>query len=119
MASAQRTPYHRQDDNELLGFIEQGSGDWQAQTIFGYTIARTLSRTQAEAVLRERGLSFLTGTWQYFDSEEQDWFPCILKEASERRVTVIRTSALGYQEPGSYKMVTINNPDDTKLVKSQ
>lgn len=118
MSSLQKIPIHREDDGELLGMIVQDSAGWQAQTIFGYTLARTDKQNEAEMVVREQGLSSLMGTWQYFDVDDGQWYPCILKEANEHKVTVIRTNYMGYQDPDDYKLVTINDPDETKLVKS-
>lgn len=114
-----RTAYFRKDDKELLGFIAEENNSWVAETIFGHTIERTTSKTAAENVLRERGLSFLMGVWQYYDTDEHDWFSCVLKEANEHQVTVIRTTVMGHQDPDVYKLVTIKNPTDNNLVKSQ
>lgn len=111
-------PIHRKEDNELLGYIAQDVTGWQAQTIFGYGIARTQTRKAAEQVLYDRGLQFLTGVWQYFDKDDQDWHSCVLKEAYEHKVTVIRTNVLGYQDPDDYKQVTIENPSETNLIKA-
>lgn len=113
-----KTPFYREDDDELLGYIIKDKTSWQAQTFFGYPIARTTTKQEAERVLRDGGLSYLLGTWQYFDKDEQQWFPCIIKEAFENRVIVIRTNSLGHQEPGSYKYVTLQNPDENTLVKA-
>lgn len=118
MSSLQKIPIHREDDGELLGFISQDSAGWQAQTIFGYTLARTDNQRDAEMVVREQGLSSLMGTWQYFDTDDKQWYPCILKEANERKVTVIRTNYMGYQDPDDHKLVVISNPDETKLAKA-
>jgi len=118
MTSVEKTPLYRSDDKELLGYIVNDGAGWQAQTIFGYTIERTLTRRAAENTLRERGLSFLMGVWQYYDTDDKDWFPCILKEAHETRVTVIRTNVMGYQDPDDYKFVVIQKPTETRLIKS-
>jgi hypothetical protein len=116
--TAQKTPIHREDDGELLGFVVQDSSSWQAQTIFGYLIERTTNKVAAEAVVRERGLAFLMGVWHYLDKDDDDWHACVLKEAYEHQVTVLRTTAMGYQDPDDYKIVTINDPSETNLVKS-
>lgn len=110
-------PIHREDDNELLGFVSGGSNGWEAQTIFKYGIERTTKQSLAEKIVREQGLGYLTGVWQYFDTDDQDWHFCVLKEAYEQQVTVIRTTPLGYQDPDDYKIVTIDDPSDTNLVK--
>ena len=33
----------------------------------------------AEVAVRERGLSFLMGVWQYLDKDDRDWHTCIIK----------------------------------------
>ena len=119
MTNAQKTPIHREDDGELLGFTAYDGVSWQAQTIFGYAIARTENERAAQTILHERGLSFLMGIWQYFDKDDQDWHACVIKEAYEHQVIVIRTNALGYQDPDDYKRVVIEEPTETNLVKSQ
>jgi len=118
MNHVHRTPIYRDDDNELLGFVAQDATSWLAQTIFGYTVERTTNREAAEAVLHDRGLGFLMGMWQYFDKDEREWFPCVIKEANEHRVTIIRTSPLGFQDPDSYKQVTLMNPTENTLIKA-
>jgi hypothetical protein len=118
MSTQQKIPINREDDGELLGFVVQDGASWQAQTLFGYTLARTVTQKEAEMVVREQGLSSLMGTWQYFDEDDEQWYPCILKEANEHKVTVIRTNYMGYQDPDDYKLVTIASPDETKLAKA-
>lgn len=111
------TPLYREDDNVFLGLIEKDETSWLAQTIFGYTIARATSREEAEAILHERGTSYLKGVWQYYDKDDRDWFPCVIQGAHEQKVTVVRTNDLGYQDPDNYKHVILENPDDTTLLK--
>lgn len=118
MVTHKKRAIKREDDGELLGFVAQDATSWDAQTIFGYSITRTEDEAAAEKVVREQGLSFLMGTWEYLDSEDHKWHVCILKEAYENRVTVIRTTAMGYQDPDDYKMVTIRNPSEVNLIKS-
>lgn len=108
----------RDDDDELLGFVTQEISGWSAQTIFGYVIARAADREAAEMVVQRDGLAALKGMWRYYDEQDGDWFPCILKNVYENRVIVIRTNELGFQEPESYKLVTINDPNDTVLLKA-
>lgn len=119
MIRKNRTPLYRKDDNELLGFIANENNSWVAQTIFGYTIERTTSEKDAQRVLQNQGLSFLMGVWQYLDTDENDWFSCVIKEANEHQVTVIRTNSMGSQAPDTYKLFTIKNPSENNLVKSQ
>jgi len=109
---------YSEDDDALLGCIVDDGSTWQAVTIFGYLISRTASRHEAEAVLRERGPDFLKGIWQYYDKEDNDWFPCIIKQAFEQRVIVNRTNNLGYQDPEDYKQVVIEDPSENDLIKT-
>jgi len=118
MTNASKTPYYRIDDNELLGYIANSGTSWQALTIFGYQIARTETERDAENVLKEGGLSYLMGTWQYYDKDDREWFPCVIKEAYEHRVIVNRTNVLGYQDPEDYKQVVIEGPSENNLIKS-
>ncbi len=113
-----KTPINREDDGELLGFIKQSHGGWSAQTIFGYVFARADNRAAVEEAVRSQGLSILQGLWQYFDKKDKHWHPCVLKETYENRVIVIRTNEMGYQEPDTYKLVTIIDPSETNLVKA-
>ena len=112
-----KTAIQHKETHELLGYVAKDSTSWLAQTIFHYTIERTTSPEDAERIVRERGLAFLMGTWNYFDKDEREWFPCVIKEAYEHRVIVIRTNVMGYQDPDTYKVVTIANPSEDKLVK--
>lgn len=114
-----KIPIKHEDDGELLGFVVQAPGGiWEAQAIFGYIIERTQDRARAEAVIREQGLSYLKGVWQYFDKEDNDWHPCVIRSANQNNVTVIRTNSMGYQEPDTYKLVVLSSPDETRLIKT-
>ena len=113
-----KEPIVREDDNELLGFVAQYTAGWTAQTIFGYVFARETDRAAAERAVRDEGLSILAGMWQYYDKDDRAWHPCKLKEVYETRVVVIRTNAMGYEDPDDYKQVTIVNPSETTLVQS-
>ena len=113
-----KIPLYSDEEHELLGLLVEDNNSWIAQTVFGYVIERTTSRKAAEAVLRQQGLRYLSGVWQYFDSDEQDWFPCILKDITENRVTIIRTDSMGSEDPATYKMVTLLHPTENTLIKS-
>lgn len=107
------------DDGELLGYVSEAASGWVAQTIFGYTIERTSDEASAERVVREYGLSYLMGVWQYYDKDDRDWFPCVLKEVQESQVSVIRTNVMGYQDPDDYKLVVLVCPTEQNLTKMQ
>lgn len=113
-----KIPIIRESDGEILGYVEQDELGWTAQTMFGYVFARDDNKQSVMDVVRSQGLNVLQGVWQYYDKEDKAWYPCILKEAYERRVIVIRTNEMGYQDPDDYKQVTIIDPSETTLVKS-
>lgn len=117
MTGVTKEPYYREDDNELMGIIAHDTTSWVAQTVFGYPIARADSRRDAEMILLEKGLSSLLGTWQYFDTDENEWFPCIIKEAYENKVVIMRTNEYGVQDPDTYKQVMLLHPTEENLVK--
>lgn len=118
MNSATKIAIHREDDNELLGYIVHDAFGWEAQTIFGYEIARADSQDATAKIIRERGLGFLMGVWQYFDEDDKAWHSCVLKEVYERRVIVQRTNTMGYIDPDDYKIVTLKEPTEVNLIKS-
>lgn len=118
MIHPNRTPLYREEDHYLLGFILYDGTGWQAQTIFGYVIARTTSETEAHRVLHEQGEAIMQGVWQYFDDDDKQWHPCVIKDAKEHRVTVLRTNEMGYLEPDMHKMYIVKEPSDNTLVKS-
>lgn len=106
------------ETDDFLGNIVHDATGWQAQTIFGYIISRTETEADAERIIREQGQDYLRGMWQYYDKDEYHWFPCVIKDAYESKVSVIRTNALGYQEPDLFKLVIIEHPNEERLVKS-
>lgn len=118
MNSHAKIPVNRADDDELLGFVIQDKLGWIAQTIFGYEIARASDESAAARIVREQGLSFLTGIWQYLDPDDRDWYPCVLREVYEHRVIVMRTNKMGHPDPDDYKVVTIKEPSELNLAKS-
>jgi len=113
-----KTPFYDEDTREFLGFIVEDSDSWQVQTIFGYLIARTDTQKEAERTLYGVGLTYLKGVWQYYDKEDKDWFPCVIKKAYEHQVIVNRTNTLGFQDEDNFKQVVIDDPTESDLVKS-
>lgn len=107
----------RRDDDELVGFVVNDTSGWQAQTVFGYPIQRSVTKADAEQVVREKGLNYLMGVWSYKDSDDNDWHACILAEVYEHKVVVRRTNEMGYEDPGDVKRVELKNPNEETLVK--
>lgn len=109
---------HDDEDKAFLGFVVHDNGSWTAQTIFGYIIARTPNRKAAEQAVRSKGRTYLEGTWQYFDKDDQQWNSCVIQDAQEHRVTIVRTNDMGYQDPESYKLVILKEPKEDSLIKN-
>ena len=118
MIKNSKTPFYDEDSSEFLGFIVSDGDSWQVQTIFGYLITRTGTQKEAERTLYQVGSTYLKGIWQYYDKEDKDWFPCVIKKAFEHQVVVNRTNTLGYQDEDNFKQVIIEEPTDSDLVKS-
>lgn len=117
MTSYEKIPVYREDDDEHIGYAVQDAIGWQAQTIFGASISRTETQEQAEQLVIDKGLGYMTGVWQYFDADDKAWLPCTIQEANPNRVIIVRTNAMGYQDPEDYKRVTIQHPTDEVLTK--
>jgi hypothetical protein len=117
MTKSTKEFFYDEDSGRILGIIAKDSTSWLAQTIFGYTIARTDSRENAERVLFRDGTSVLRGVWQYFDSDEQEWFPCVIQEANEKKVVITRTNGYGVQDSKTYKHVILTDPTEEVLMK--
>ncbi len=111
-------PIYDEEEKDILGYLVKEFNSWQAQTVFGYTIGRAETETEAVAIIRKQGKDYLKGVWQYYDKDDHDWFPCIIENASEVLVTVVRTNAMGYQEPEHYKHVVLKQPDENILIKN-
>lgn len=112
-----KRPVNDKDDNELLGFVARDTVGWIALSVFGYPMTRVGDEFAAEVAVREQGRDFLKGVWQYYDEEDGAWYPCVIKGAHETQVTVIRTNAMGYQEPEISKVIVIKNPSELTLQK--
>lgn len=108
---------YREDDDEHMGYAVRDAIGWRAQTIFGVVISRVESHEDAERLVLEKGLSYMSGVWQYYDRDDKAWLPCIIQEANPTRVIVVRTNAMGYQEPDNFKRVTIQHPTEETLTK--
>lgn len=117
MRDSSDIPILHENDGEILGYIRGSEDSWTARTVFGYVFARVASRQSAEAIVRDQGRLVIKGMWQYLDADHR-WYPCIIKEAYENRVIVIRTNELGFEEHSTYKLVTIKDPSETNLQKA-
>ena len=87
-----RTPVYRQDDHELLGFVQHHLHEWHAYTVFGSHIATCSDETAAYAYLLANGLTILNQHWHYYEAQTQTWHVVLIQEASPTHVHLI----LGY-----------------------
>jgi hypothetical protein len=110
MNTTKKTPIVRSDDSELLGYVVSEAEKWYAATLFGYIFKEAVSEDEAETLVRSRGLDMLTGVWQYYDEKDDDWKFCIIKEASPKSVTIIKTNYMGYQDAATSDIVTLDHP---------
>lgn len=118
MVKNSQIPVYSIDDDSFLGFVIHEGTTWRAVTIFGYLISRASTQKDAEEILQDQGPNYLKGLWHYYDKDDKDWFPCVIKKAFEQRVIVNRTNNLGYQDPEDYKQVVIEDPTENDLIKS-
>ncbi len=87
----------RADDDELLGYVVDADGSWQALTVFHGRLAVRDGRAEAEEVVRSRGLVSMSDRWYYRAAPDADWQVVVLQEAQPGRVRL----ALGrYSERG-------------------
>jgi len=108
-------PIYRKDDQELLGYVSQLGSAWSALTTFGYEFAVVATREEAERLVRRDGLRLLRGTWQYYDRDDHEWHSCVIKKVQFNRVTVMRTTSLGYNDPDHPGFIVINHPDSASM----
>lgn len=114
----ERIPILRGDDGELIGYVSQEASSWAAMTTFGYVMARAESEEAAASVVKTEGPRYIDGVWRYYDKSDKDWFSCTIKEAYEHKVVVRRTNDLGYEDPATYRLVTLQDPDESSLQKA-
>lgn len=108
-------PIHRQDDNELMGFIQPDdvqSDLWSALTVFYNPLQKGLSEKEATQYVLSHGLEVLTDTWQFLDTSDSEWYNCQIAEAKPGHV-VVKISDYGH--PDVHKLVTIEQPDEHSI----
>lgn len=87
-----RTPVYRQDDHELLGFVQHSQHEWNAYTVFGSYIATFTDENAARAYLQAHGLAILNQHWHYYAAQTHTWHVVLIQEASPTHVHLM----LGY-----------------------
>lgn len=87
--STDRQEIRREDDDELLGFVEcaDAAGPFRAVTVFGGLLGEHADGAAAERQVREIGLAALAERWWiHLDGH---WQRCHLIEASPDRVVAV------------------------------
>ncbi len=107
-------PIHREEDNELLGYILHDNDIWLPLTIFGYALESCVSEADAIRVISNKGLESLMDTWQYFDTDQEDWYNCTIIEAKKNEIAVRITD---YGHPDAHQTIVISNPSDDNFRK--
>ena len=115
-ASSKRSPrpVYRKEDNELLGYLlpVAQSDLWLPATVFSYPLGKACSERDAVSLLEDIGLGSLLDRWEFFDSDQEDWFSCTIVEADPDKIK-ITVSDFGY--PDIYQTRTITKPDHTTV----
>ena len=93
------TPYIRDDDGELLGYLVGGDGAVQATTLFGYPLGAPGDEAAAERVLDSIGLSYLADRWLLTLPDRREPIAVQIVEASPQHLTV---KSVYYSYEGDY-----------------
>lgn len=90
MIPANWIPYHRLDDDELIGYLapapEAGETLVRPVTLFGYPLDEPCEPMWAEETLEERGLSYLAVEWLL--TEDAGERAVVINESSPDRLVV-------------------------------
>ncbi len=78
----------RAEDNELLGYVGESAGGWNALTVFHGLLGKRAERESAIDLVRERGLSSLADRWHYRASTDDAWQVVVPVEVHPGRVRI-------------------------------
>jgi hypothetical protein len=82
------TPYYREDDAELLGYLVPDGGSFIPVTVFGYELGDAADEYDASQVLQSIGLSYLADTWVLSIADRAEPINVQIVEASLEALTV-------------------------------
>lgn len=83
------TPYHRPEDDELVGYLDASGQGTIPLTVFGHPLGPAGDRASAEEVLRRRGLVSLAEPW-WLTEDDGSGFRVQIMAAYPDRVLVAR-----------------------------
>ncbi|MFW6597828.1 hypothetical protein ACQBAU_17795 [Propionibacteriaceae bacterium Y2011] len=89
MIPADWIPYHRTDDDELIGYLQPtANGDLLPVTLFGHPLADEGGEEWwAADVLEGLGLSYLADTWE-LRGDDGSWSRVVINECDRERIVV-------------------------------
>ncbi|WP_026548870.1 hypothetical protein [Arthrobacter sp. Br18] len=82
------TPYYRENDGELLGYLVPEGEAFVPVTVFGYGLDTASDEYDASQVLENTGLSYLADTWVLSIEDRDDPISVQIVEASPRALRV-------------------------------
>lgn len=110
------TAVHRDDDNELLGYLAPTIDEGQhviPTTVFGHALAEPSHPADAVEVLESTGLSYLAERWELLIECRPEPITVQIVEASPASVTV---QSVDYGYEGGYgTRFMLETPTDNRL----
>lgn len=92
-------PHHRDDDDELIGYLAPSGDEWLPTTLFGLAVDEPCAEQFARQALDELGLSYLIEPWLLTDDEGTQ-VRVSISEVSPSHVSVLqRDVALAMGNP--------------------
>ena len=91
--------YRREDDDELLGYVDSAQDAFQARTLFGYPVGTQSTEEDAERTLESVGLGYLAERWLLSIEGRDDPITVQIVEATPTEVTV---KSVDYGFEGDY-----------------
>ena len=112
------TAYLREEDDELLGYIEEDDrGTYQARTLFRYPMGDRVGHADAELALDRIGLSYLADRWLLVLPERDEPVSVQVVEATPEFVTV---KSVDYGYEGDYGTpFTLKVPVDPSVLRPE
>ena len=89
----------REDDNELLGYVDSDQDTFQVRMIFGYPVGTQSTEEGAERALESVGLGYLAERWLLSIEGRDDPITVQIVEATPNEVTV---KSVDYGYEGDY-----------------
>lgn len=95
------TPFHRDEDGELLGYLAEDEAGTTPLTLFGFPLGAPTDEGSATEVLQRRGLAVLADPWWL--EEPDGGFRVQILSADPTTVTVARAD-YGFVPPDTKRL---------------